>query len=170
MQSDNSFAPKCNLTSNQVGAIGVALTAIDLLRNSEGLLAPSDPYSDDHGTDLCIHHTHLRRTAELQVKVRLVEVDDPQGEHRFGFISRKTTPIRDGCYVLAVLVRLETNSIARGWLVPTTELDGMALQRPRGWVLAPNATRTAKDKYTPWRHDSMATVAAVLLARLGAKS
>jgi hypothetical protein len=170
MQAKRSFAPKCKLTSNQVGAIGVALTAIDLLRHSEGLLAPSDPYSDDHGTDLYIHYTRLRRTAELQIKVRLVEVDDPQGEHRFGFISRKTTPIRDGCYVLAVLMRLETNSIVRGWLVPTTALDGIALHRPRGWVLAPNASRTAKDKYTPWRHDRMATVAAELLGKLGARS
>jgi hypothetical protein len=92
-ESPVTHAPS-HLTATQIGAIGEALVASQLLLASDGRLTPFQPIADDDGIDLLVFDKRTRCAASVQVKARIGSAARPSMRRpKPGFWPSCSTPV-----------------------------------------------------------------------------
>lgn len=148
------------LTSTQIGAIGEAVVAAGLILASGGRLAPFKPFADDDGTDLLLFDKVTKRATPLQIKCR-TGLDHPRHE-TVEFNVRLSTFAREGNGFLLGAV-LDGASVKISWLVPAADLARIAARKPDKLVMVASAKTGSNDRYRPFRHDGLVTVARAII-------
>jgi len=120
---------------------------------SDGRLSPFRPIADDAGVDLLIVDKLTRRSLSLQVKSRAGI--DAGGTVQFD-VRRETFISAPDAFLLAVLLDLTVGAVACSWIVPMTDLEGIA--QPGSLTIVPSPKETSRDRYTPYRCHSIAEV------------
>jgi hypothetical protein len=139
------------LTSTQIGAVGEALVACDLMLASNGRLAPFKPIADDDGIDLLVYDKLTRAARPLQIKCRL-KFDDPAAQTVQFDVQTATFSEHGEGFVLAAL--LEGRSVRTAWLVPSSAFAQSARSSATKLTMVPSAKPTSKDRYSAHRHAS----------------
>src|ERR1700761_8387259 len=149
-----------SLTSTQQGAIGESVAAAGLMLASNGQLAPYKPLADDDGVDLLLVDKLSRSIIQLQIKCR-AKVDDATAE-TVQFDVQLNTFAHDGRgYVLGIL--LNGAAVRKAWLIPRAELRSVAREASSKLVIVASAKDHSEDRFRKFRHDSLESVARVIL-------
>ncbi len=162
MTDDLSF-----LTATQKGAIAENLIANRLIIESDGQLAPFVPVADDDGLDMLVYDKKSGKALPIQIKSRTKTLRRaPKVVH---FEVRRATLKQDrrGC-VLAVLLTEDMKTVLQAWLIPMQDLSKMARETTTKYVLRMSKDSSSKDKYSPYRCESIGEVAARLKEILSA--
>jgi hypothetical protein len=152
------------LTSTQIGAVGEAVVAGGLILASAGQLAPFKPFADDDGTDLLLFDKLTKRAVPLQIKCRM-KVDDTAAQTVQFDVRLKTLAQEGRGFILAVL--LEGMAVRTAWFIPAQELMGIARATPTKLIIVASAKPDSQDRFRPFRHESLASVAQALLVPTG---
>lgn len=155
-------APVMSATSTQVGAIGELITAAGIMEASHGRLSPFKPLADDDGLDLLVLDKQTRKTVPIQIKCR--RGFDNAGAQTVQFDVRLKTfvELADG-YVLCI--RLEGTTASTFWLIPASELRGVARPGTEKLIVVGSAKAASEDRYSPYRMTSFAEVVSRILER-----
>lgn len=143
------------ITTTQIGAIGEHIAASQIMLASSGRLSPFLPMADDDGIDLLVRDKITGATLPIQIKSRTAIDRSTRGTVQFDV--RLKTLSSDG-YLLALLFDWRAASLKRAWLVPMHELESVAIIRHDKLSITPAVKDTSRDRYTPYRCNSMAEV------------
>lgn len=153
------------LTDTQMGAIGEASVATQLMLASNGRFSPFLAFADDIGIDLLVYDKVTGGSLPLQVKSRssdkLGKSDTVQFDVRANTFSNRT-----GSFLLAILLDMTGGGVLRAWLIPMSELSDVARVKTEKLSITPSAKGTSKDRYTRYRCVDMAEVARRLIRYL----
>lgn len=155
------YQPK--LTSTQIGAIGEAIIAAGLMHASGGRLCPFKPLADDDGTDFLVFDKLTKNALPIQLKCR-TGFDDPQRQTAQFDIRLKTFAREGSGFLLAVV--LEQTLVRAAWLIPARELTAVARATPEKLVVVACAKPDTKDKFKPYRHTDLASLAQAVCAAI----
>jgi hypothetical protein len=155
-----SFSHLPKLSSTQIGAVGEAVIGAGLMLASRGRLSPFKPLADDHGTDLLLFDKTTQRSSPLQIKCR-TGFDDAAAQTVQFDVRLKTYAQEGSGFILAAL--LDEAAIRVCWLFSVSEFSAVAKQKDSKLVIVASAKPSAQDKYRPYRHDNLASVARKLL-------
>jgi hypothetical protein len=155
-----SFSHIPKLSSTQIGAVGEAVIGAGLMLASRGRLSPFKPLADDHGTDLLLFDKTTQRSSPLQIKCR-TGFDDAAAQTVQFDVRLKTYAQEGSGFILAAL--LDEAAIRVCWLFSVSEFSAVAKQKDSKLVIVASAKPSAQDKYRPYRHDNLASVARKLL-------
>lgn len=152
------------VTATQLGAIAENLVASSLIIESAGRLSPFRPFADDRGIDLLIYDKVTGCAIPIQVKSRTKTLNRFPKRVRFN-VQRATFNEEQDAYVLGVLIDPGEVawSVKRAWLIPVKKLPDVASQDSKLFKVTPSMDMSSKDKYSPYRCESMAEVARRLL-------
>jgi hypothetical protein len=160
-------ARRHGITSTQTGAVGELMIAAGLIVASGGRLAPFKPVADDDGIDLLVYDKLTRQCAPLQVKSR-TRGDGPGGRTVQFDVQRTTySSIGGGLLLGAMIEGLELGWV---WLVPMPVLDEIARKQERKLTMVASTVPDASDRWAPYRHRNLASVAQQLLLHLQAQA
>lgn len=155
------------VTATQLGAIAENLVATCLIIESGGRLSPFRAFADDGGIDLLVYDKVTGRALPIQVKSRTKTLN--RFPKRVHFNVRRATFNEDqDAYVLGVLIDPGEVawSVKRAWLIPVSELSSVASQDSKLFKVTPSMDMSSRDKYSPYRCESMAEVSKRLLSAL----
>lgn len=150
-------------TSTQVGAIGECLVAAGILEASGGRLSPFKPIADDDGMDLLLFDKQTRRPIPIQIKCRRSFDNEKARTLQFD-VRLKTFSREGGGYLLCI--KLDGAAIDTLWLIPTSELEGVARPSHTHLVVVASVKCTSQDRFASYRMTSMSQVAAKIVAGL----
>lgn len=155
------------VTAIQLGAIAENLVASSLIIESAGRLSIFRPFADDRGIDLLVYDKVTGRAIPIQVKSRTKTLSKYPKRARFN-VQRATSNEEQDAYLLGVLIDPGEVawSVKRAWLMPVKELPGVASQDSKLFKVTPSMDMSSKDKYTPYRCESMTEVTNRLLQAL----
>ena len=157
------YARSNSVSTTQLGAIGEALVATQLILSSQGQLAPFTPFADDDGIDLLVYDKFSKRSQPLQIKSRS-KVDDPDAQ-TVQFDVRISTYSEEGNgHLIAVL--MHGMSIECAWLIPMSELKQVARKAPGKFVVVASAKPSSNDRYSQFRHFDFDDLADALILSL----
>jgi len=148
--------PMRRLSTTQIGALGEAIISVGLMHASQGRLSPFKPLADDHGTDLLLFDKDTQRAFPLQIKCRTGFDDQAAQTVQFDVRLKMYVEEGDG-FILAAL--LDQTQVHTAWLFSAREWKSLARLTPDKGVIVPSAKPTARDKFQPYRHTDLATVA-----------
>ncbi len=155
------------ITTTQLGAIGENLVATCLIIESGGRLSPFKPLADDGGIDLLVYDKVTGRALPVQIKSRTKTLNRFPKLVRFN-VRRATFNEEQNAYVLGILIdpgELSWN-VKRAWLIPMREVPAVASVDSRHYKITPSMDMSSRDKYSPYRSESMAEVTRRLLTVL----
>ena len=153
------------LTTTQRGKIAELHVATALMGQSSGRLSPFEPISDDHGIDLVVLDKVTGRALPIQVKAWFL-MPDKKG-NTVQFDVRKATHSSDQMgAVICVVLDPETLEIKVSWVIPIKDISTVGTERPGKFALAPSIQENSNDKYTRYRHHSLAGLEAAVMALL----
>lgn len=155
------------VTATQLGAIAENLVATCLIIESGGRLSPFRPFADDRGIDLLVYDKVTGRALPIQIKSRTKTLNRFPKRVRFN-VQRVTFNEDQDAYVLGVLIDPGEVawSVKRAWLIPVSELPGVASQDSKLFKVTPSMDMSSRDKYSAYRCKSMAEVTSRLLNAL----
>lgn len=165
---ENDIAcPAGRMTDTQLGKIGEAIVAVQLIFASNGRFSPYLPMADDNGLDLILHDKLTGICIPVQVKTRSSAKVRKDGTIDFD-VRSNTFSDRKGTYLLAVLLDMPGNRIDWAWLIPMDELSSVARVGEEKLSISPSAKQTSNDRYARFRCRDMAEVVQRLSAYLEA--
>ena len=149
MDTDRPPQDFIKASSTQLGTIGEAIVAVELVLASSGRLAPFTPFADDDGIDLLLYDKATKRSLPIQVKSR-ARVDNAR-TRTVQFDVRTATFAEDGeTHLIAVL--LDGSDIGCAWLLPMADLKRHARQGRSKLIMVASAKETSRDKFSVYRH------------------
>lgn len=155
MDTTKAYIPR--LTSTQKGAIGEAIVGAQLILASGGRLSPHRPLADDDGTDLLLADKVSGRFSMLQIKCRFISRSEGTKYEQFDLRLKTFREVAHN-WVLAAMIDPADGVLWCSWLIPATELMSIASQKGDLLVIRPNPVGL-RDRYVPWRLDSVAALA-----------
>ncbi len=151
------------LTTTQRGKIAELHVATALMAQSAGQISPFEPMSDDHGIDLVVLNKATGQALPIQVKAWFL-MPDKKG-NTVQFDVRKATHSSDQLgAVICVVLDPETLEIKVSWVIPIKDISTVGTDRPEKYALAPSILESSNDKYTRYRHHSLAGMEAAVMA------
>lgn len=149
------------LTTTQLGAISETLIAAQLMLVSDGRFSTFTAQADDDGIDLILLDKQTRRTIPIQVKASFVSEYSPRSTIQFD-TRLKTFRELDGTYILCLVINRQSAAINWLWLIPSSELASIANATSTKLAISPSVKLHSKDRYTPYRYDSVKKVVEIL--------
>ena len=146
------------MTQTQIGTIGEVTVAAQLMLGSNGRFSPFLPFADDDGFDLIVHDKMTGVSLPVQVKARTSAKLGKSDTIMFD-VRRKTFNDHDGSFLLAILLDMSGGVIRRAWLIPMSELEGVARVNDDKLSITPSAKDESKDRYSSYRCMDMTVVA-----------
>ena len=145
------------LSTTQLGAISETLIAAQLMLVSDGRFSTFTPQADDDGIDLILLDKETRKTIPIQIKAAFMAKDRPRSTVQFD-TRLKTFRKLEGTYVLCLAIDRQSAAINWLWLIPTRELASVSNATATKLAIAPSTKPNSKDRYTPYRFDSIGKV------------
>ena len=157
---------QASLTTTQIGQVAESIVAAHITLCSQGRLSVFRPDADDDGLDLLAYNKRTGVSWPIQVKSR--RTNSPKGSKTVHFDVRKATfSALPNAILLGVLLDLKNDKldIQRAWLIPMKDLPEVANVKESVFTVRASMDMNSKDKYTPYRYDSMAQVVERLLSK-----
>jgi hypothetical protein len=143
------------LSSTQIGAIAENLVASLLIRDSSGRLSPFWAIADDDGIDLLVYDKKTGRALPIQVKSRTKALKKRGTEERGNVVHfevrDKTIKSDDFAHLVAILLSDDLAQCECAWFLPLKEVIRIGAKRTGKYVIRPNRSTYAKDKFVPYR-------------------
>jgi hypothetical protein len=149
-------------TSGQLGTAAEIMVACQLMLASGGRLSSYVPLVDADGIDVMVHDKVTHRTIGLQIKSWTFLSESRPQTVQFD-VGRNTWRDDPALFLLAVAVDGLTVQLEAAWLFPSGEVPGIAQAGAKKMSLSPNPRITSRDRYSPYRLDGMAAVAAAVI-------
>ncbi|WP_395023380.1 hypothetical protein [Dongia sp.] len=166
------------LTSTQVGVIGENLLINEIMKASEGRLAPFQPMADDDGLDVLFYDKITGNSVAVQLKCRRAALKSARTKkpgNTIHFEVRKAT-LKEArqAYLVGALFNPEITEFLATWLVPLDQLQKIARSTPTKFVIRPSKSEESQDRFVSFRCSNIVELARRIIdlceAKEGAKS
>lgn len=168
--SDEPEARNKNAASSRKGRAVEQLVAAMCVLGSRGQLNALTSMVDDEGVDLSFRRLGRTTTLDVQVKARFSDDDGAKNLREKGSVvvnvGTSTFTPRDDLALLVVAVNAGRATIEHAWLIPSWDLDALALPVLQGKRLRVTASvaENTKDRWRTFRMSSEALPTAILAA------
>lgn len=150
------------LSSTQRGKIAEMHVATALMAQSGGRLSPFEPISDDHGIDLVVLDKQTGVALPIQVKSWLLDPDKANKTVQFDVQKSTYSKGKSGA-LICVVMDPATLALSTAWMIPVAKVPEVSTERPTKYALVPSRMDTSTDRYTPFRHTSIAALTDAVL-------
>jgi hypothetical protein len=158
-----------NLTTSQKGKIVELYVASILMAATKGRLSAFVPLSDDDGVDLIVLDKETKTSLPVQIKGAFLKEEAKRPQVHFD-LRHATYDETGHTLVIAIALDAETMLFRSAWAIPSKEIPQIANKTKTNYQLHPNASMSAKDKYAPYRHASIQSLAESVLKVIEAKN
>ncbi len=156
------------LTTSQKGKIAELYVASILMAATKGRLSAFVPLSDDDGVDLILLDKEAKTSLPVQIKGAFLKKEAKRPQVHFD-LRHATYDETGKTLVIAIALDAETMLFRSAWAIPSKDIPQVANKTQTNYQLHPNALQSAKDKYAPYRHDSIQSLAESVLETIKAK-
>jgi len=149
------------LSSSQRGTIAEYFVATALMAASGGRLSPFVPLVDDHGVDLLVLDKETGRSVAVQVKSWVG--GEASRSQTVQFDVRKATYRESREVALLALILDPSNlEMEASWLIPMSDVPDVSTEQAEKYALRPSRSPESRDRYVPYRHTEVASLAQAL--------
>jgi hypothetical protein len=156
------------LSSVQIGAIGENLLVNAVMKASDGRLSPFAPIADDDGLDVLFYDKVTGGSVAIQLKCRTGAIRKKNSEERGNTIHfhvrQATFNEARQAFLVAALFNEQLTEFVCTWFIPMALLPEIGKEISGKYVIRPSKAEASADRYTPFRCQTAADLAARIIA------
>ena len=153
------------LTSTQRGKIGDLQVATVLMAQTDGLLTPFVPLSEDQGVDLIVLNKKTGVSLPIQVKTWFLVPQHPPSRVQFDLNKATYSEGQRGA-VVCVALDASTLAVSISWVIPLRRVAEVGTEQPKKYALAPSRLENSEDKYREFRCHTISELATAVTVQL----